>query len=183
MFVEREAARLDTAFYLTAPMIATASPRFHCIILGLSLAALSLTGCATRPDGKLPVSSWQYPDGSVDAVAFNPPVDDVRRVSAAQALPVRGLNGWEGEISGQPVPGGKFASLLIGMRPSQVATQIGAPSDYGSYLTQPESKQLRYFGSDASRYEMVYAGSGRLIFSTRSGFGPGRYLTWIVHGQ
>ena len=66
-------------------------------------------------------------------------------------------------------------------RPSEVAARIGAPSEYGSYMTHREAGQLRYFGGDLSRYEMVYAGSGRLIFSTRSSFGPGRYLTWIVH--
>ena len=163
-------------------MFANALHRSSSALIGACLLGLALAGCATRPDGKLPVSVWQCPDGQVDAVAFNPPVQEVRRALPAQGLPVRGLNGWEGEISGQPVPGGKFAPLLIGMRPREVAARIGAPSDYGSYITPRDSGQLRYFGSDDSRYEMVYAGSGRLIFSTRSGFGPGRYLTWIVHG-
>ncbi len=163
-------------------MFSTASHRSLTLILGTCMMGLILGGCATRPEGKLPVSVWQCPDGQVDAVAFNPPVEEVRRASTAHALPVRGLNGWEGEVSGQPVPGGKFASLLIGMRPREVAARIGAPSDYGSYVSQRDSGQLRYFGSDDARYEMFYAGSGRLIFSTRSGFGPGRYLTWIVHG-
>ena len=149
-----------------------------------AIAALVLAGCATPPDGKLPTSYWQCPDGSVAAVALNRPIEDVRFVPEDNGVPVRGLNGWEGEISGQPVPGGKFKPLLIGMRPSQVAALIGPPSDYGSYLTERRTRDhLRYFGSDYSRYEMVYRGSGRLIFSTRSGFGPGRYLTWIVHGQ
>ncbi len=163
-------------------MFFTALPSSIPSIVGACVLGLLLAGCVTRPDGKLPESVWQCPDGQVDAVASNPPVDDVRYASVAQALPVRGLNGWEGEISGQPVPGGKFAQLLIGMRPREVAARIGAPNDYGSYVTPRASGQLRYFGGDDSRYEMVYAGSGRLIFSTRSGFGPGRYLTWIVHG-
>ncbi len=158
--------------------------RFAHRISGTALTVLALAGCATGPDGKLPMSDWQCPDGSVAAVAFNAPIEDVRRVPHDNRVPVRGLNGWEGEISGQPVDGGKFARLLIGMRPGEVATLIGPPSDYGSYITaQRTHEHLRYFGSDYSRYEMVYAGSGRLVFSTRSGFGPGRYLTWIVHGS
>ena len=121
------------------------------------------------------------PHGTIDSEVRNPPVDDARRVPSTNALAVRGLNGWEGEISGRLLPGSKFEGLLIGMRPREVAARIGAPSDYGSYLTRRDANQLRYFGSDSSRYEMFYQGSGRLIFSTRSGFGPGRYLTWIVH--
>ncbi|MEP6558383.1 MAG: hypothetical protein ABJB17_07870 [Burkholderiales bacterium] len=162
-------------------MFFTAPYRSLITVFGACVLGLTFAGCAARPDGKLPVSVWQCPDGQVNSEMRTPPADDARRVSATNALPVRGLNGWEGEISGRPLPGSKFDGLLIGMRPSEVAARIGAPSDYGSYMTQRESGQLRYFGGDLSRYEMVYAGSGRLIFSTRSGFGPGRYLTWIVH--
>ena len=38
-----------------------------------------------------------------------------------------------------------------------------------------------YFGSDKSRWEMVYKGQGRLIFSNQAGFGTGYYLTWVIH--
>ena len=165
-------------------MVATAFPSLTRRTGGIALAVLALAGCATPPDGKLPESYWQCPGGCAPAVAANAPIEDVRRVPEDNYVPVRGLNGWEGEISGQPVAGGKFARVLIGMRPSEVATLLGPPSDYGNYITAGRTHDhLRYFGSDYSRYEMVYAGSGRLVFSTRSAFGPGRYLTWIVHGQ
>ena len=144
-------------------------------LLSLGLVA----GCATQPDGKLPEAVWQCPDGAVD-LSRNEPVFDARRVAAGAGVAVRGVNGWEGEISGVPGPASKFGSLLIGMRPAEVAARIGAPRDYGAFIARRE-QSLRLFGSDSSRFEMVYPGSGRLVFSTRSGFGPGRYLTWIIH--
>lgn len=138
-----------------------------------------IAGCAAPPDGRLPETAWQCPDGTVD-LSRNEPVPDARRAHAGEGVAVRGLNGWEGEISGVPGADSRFRSLLIGMRPSEVAARIGAPGDYGVFVTQRDSV-ARLFGSDSYRYEMTYRGSGRLVFTTRSGFGPGHYLTWIIH--
>lgn len=150
------------------------------VVFALAAAMLALSGCGTTaPSGKFPVSVWQCPDGSVD-LAHNEVVVDSYRVQPGSGVSVRGLNGWEGEISGVPVPGSGFSKLLIGMRPLDVAQRLGAPSDYGSYESRADYAPY-HFGSDRARYEMVYRGQGRLVFTTRSTFGPGRYLTWIIH--
>lgn len=147
--------------------------------VAVGMAALGLSGCTVAPAGKAPLSVWQCPGGSVD-LARNEAVRDPYRIAAGQGASVRGLNGWEGRISGVPVAGSRFSRLLIGMRPAEVAQLLGAPSDYGSYEGRADDS-LYHFGSDRVRYEMLYRGQGRLVFSTRNAFGPGRYLTWIIH--
>lgn len=145
------------------------------------LIAATLSGCGTGVlTGKVPVSVWQCPDGSVD-LAHNEIVVDPYRVRPGQGTSVRGINGWEGEISGVPLAGSAFSKLLIGMRPREVAQLLGPPGDYGTYLSDAGVETPYYFGSDRSRYEMTYRGRGRLVFTTQSTFGAGRYLTWIIH--
>ena len=62
----------------------------------------------------------------------------------------------------------------------QVIDLIGQPTDQGAYVTGKAFIPF-YFGSDKTRWEMVYKGQGRLIFSNQSGFGTGYYLTWVIH--
>lgn len=110
----------------------------------------------------------------------NKPVTDSTKVEAGQGTMVKGLNGWEGEITGVPAASSKFTRLKIGMSQQQVMDQIGAPTDQGAYITGKAFIPF-YFGSDKSRWEMVYKGQGRLIFSNQAGFGTGYYLTWVIH--
>jgi hypothetical protein len=94
---------------------------------------------------------------------------------------VKGINGWEGEITGTPAPYSKFTNLEIGMGMKQVIDMIGRPTDQGSYVTGKAWIPF-YFGSDRYRHEMVYKGQGRLIFA---GGSMGNYssgnLIWIIH--
>jgi hypothetical protein len=94
---------------------------------------------------------------------------------------VKGRDGWEGEITGKPAPGSKFAQLEIGMPMKQVTDLIGAPTDQGVYATGKAWIPF-YFGSDRYRYELAYKGQGRLVFAGPAGFSYGSgYLTWIIH--
>jgi hypothetical protein len=101
--------------------------------------------------------------------------------SSKKTRTVKGINGWEGEITGTPAPYSKFTNLEIGMGMKQVIDMIGRPTDQGSYVTGKAWIPF-YFGSDRYRHEMVYKGQGRLIFA---GGSMGNYssgnLIWIIH--
>ncbi len=108
-------------------------------------------------------------------------VVDSSKVEAGSGRTVKGLNDYEGEITGNPAPGSKFAKLQIGMSAFQVTSQIGPPSDQGAYITGKAWIPF-YFGSDRHRFEMVYKGQGRLIFAGGSvGDFSNGYLIWIIH--
>lgn len=110
----------------------------------------------------------------------NKPITDSTKVESGQGTMVKGINDWEGEISGVPAANSRFARLKIGMSQKQATDLAGAPTDQGAYVTGKAFIPF-YFGSDRTRWEMVYKSQGRLIFSNQSGFGSGYYLTWIIH--
>ena len=110
----------------------------------------------------------------------NTAVTDSSKVESGQGTQVTGINDWQGEITGLPAANSKFTRLKIGMPQQQVIDLIGQPTDQGAYVTGKAFIPF-YFGSDKTRWEMVYKGQGRLIFSNQSGFGTGYYLTWVIH--
>ncbi len=110
----------------------------------------------------------------------NKPVTDSTKVESGQGTMVKGINNWEGEVTGVPAAKSRFTNLRIGMSQQQVVDIAGQPTDQGAYVTGKAFIPF-YFGSDRSRWEMVYKGQGRLIFSNQAGFGSGYYLTWIIH--
>ena len=104
-----------------------------------------------------------------------------RRVAQGDTQTVKGINGWEGEISGKPAPSSKFTKLQIGMSMKQVTDLIGQPNDQGSYITGKAWIPF-YYGSDRYRHEMVYKSQGRLIFAGGSaGNYSSGHLTSIIH--
>ena len=107
-------------------------------------------------------------------------VVDTKMVEAGYGQKVKGLNDWEGEITGKPAPGSKLSKLSIGMPMKQVLDLVGTPTDQGSYLTGKAWIPFN-FGSDRYRYEVVYKGQGRLVFSGSAGFDSTAHLIWIIH--
>jgi len=108
-------------------------------------------------------------------------VTDSSKVEAGSGRTVKGLNGYEGEITGNPARNSRFTRLQIGMSARQVTDIAGQPTDQGAYVTGKAFIPF-YFGSDRHRYEMTYKGQGRLVFA---GGGMGEYtsgnLIWIIH--
>lgn len=108
-------------------------------------------------------------------------VIDSSKVEAGSGRTVKGLNGYEGEITGNPARNSKFTKLQIGMSARQVTDLVGQPTDQGAYVTGKAFIPF-YFGSDRHRFEMTYKGQGRLIFA---GGGMGDYsggnLIWVIH--
>jgi hypothetical protein len=132
----------------------------------MACAAL-VSGCGTS---KSPSGSAPAPAAAAPASATP---DDTRHV--------KGINDWEGDISGKPAPNSKFTALTIGMSMKQVTDITGAPTDQGAYITGKAFIPF-YFGSDRYRHEMVFKGQGRLIFAGGSAgdFASG-HLIWIIH--
>ncbi|MEI7613326.1 MAG: hypothetical protein WCK63_10480 [Betaproteobacteria bacterium] len=103
--------------------------------------------------------------------------------SSEKSTTVKGLNGWEGEITGKPAAKSRFTSLQIGMSMRQSTDIAGQPTDRGAYMTGKAWIPF-YFGSDKHRYELVYRGQGRLIFAGGSlGDFSGGNLIMIIHNE
>jgi hypothetical protein len=62
-------------------------------------------------------------------------VVDSSKVEAGSGRTVKGLNGYEGEITGNPARNSKFTRLQIGMSARQVTDLAGQPTDQGAYVT------------------------------------------------
>ena len=164
-------------------------PTLLVAIVGAAIAA----GCA---DMKMPGSSSSS-SGSTGSSASSPTpaptpkstagmnangeVVDSKKVEAGSGVRVKGINDWEGEITGKPGPGSKFTKLQIGMGVKQAMDLAGQPTDQGAYATG-KAWIPWYFGSDKYRFEHVHKGQGRLIFASPGGmdFSTG-YLVWIIH--
>jgi hypothetical protein len=133
---------------------------------------------ASAPAAPAPVAAAPASRAGLDAQGN---VIDSSKVEAGSGRTVKGLNGYEGEITGIPARNSKFTKLQIGMPTKQVTDLIGPPTDQGGYMTGKAWIPF-YFGADRTRYEMTYKGQGRLIFA---GGGMGDYssgyLIWIIH--
>ena len=153
--------------------------------------ALATAGCASRggsgesqPAASAPAASAPAAPargGAKAGMDAKGNVVDSSKVEAGSGRTVKGLNGYEGEITGTPARNSRFTRLQIGMSAKQVTDLAGPPTDQGAYVTGKAFIPF-YFGSDRHRYEMTYKGQGRLVFA---GGGMGDYssgnLIWIIH--
>jgi hypothetical protein len=136
--------------------------------------AASVSGCASH-------STDQRTPTPTAGMNSSGQVVDSSKIEAGTGRAVKGINDWEGEITGTPAANSKFTKLQIGMPMKQVTDLIGQPTDQGAYITGKAFIPF-YFGSDKHRYEMVYKGQGRLIFAGGSiGDFSGGHLIWIIH--
>ncbi|MBJ2158684.1 hypothetical protein [Variovorax sp. IB41] len=154
-----------------------------------AVVVLASAGCASRGGSgasqpaaaPAPAPAASARTGSGAGMDGRGNVTDSSKVEAGSGRTVKGLNGYEGEITGNPARNSKFTRLQIGMSAKQVTDIAGAPTDQGAYVTGKAFIPF-YFGSDRHRFEMTYKGQGRLIFA---GGGMGEYtsgnLIWIIH--
>jgi hypothetical protein len=157
-------------------------------------AAFFLTGClglgGTKSEGTAaaPAAAPATPAAAAAPAApkigpgmnANGEVTDPRKVETGYGQKVKGLNDYEGEITGKPAPGSKFTQLKIGMPMKQVMDLVGQPTDQGAYITGKAFIPF-FFGGDRYRHELVYKGQGRLIFAGSAGFDTSASLIWIIH--
>jgi hypothetical protein len=149
-------------------------------------AAKTAPAAKAAPVAKAPAAAAE-PAAPADTGTAKPGMDargnviDSTKVEAGNGRMVKGINDYQGEITGNPAPGSKFTRLQIGMPVKQVTDLIGQPTDQGAYMTGKAWIPF-YFGGDRHRYELVYKGQGRLIFAGGSvgDFSSGN-LIWIIH--
>lgn len=160
----------------------------------LGCTTLALAGCLTMPGSKSESSgstSTAAAPAPAPAPADTKPkigpgmnergdVIDTKKVESGYGRTVKGLNDYEGEITGNPARGSKFTQLQIGMPMKQVMDIVGTPTDQGSYVTGKAFIPF-FFGGDRYRHELVYKGQGRLIFAGSSGYDTNAHLIWIIH--
>ncbi|MDE2079769.1 MAG: hypothetical protein KGI90_00320 [Burkholderiales bacterium] len=165
--------------------------RYLRILTSSALAAsLSLlAGCSMMPGSKSDrgtAAPAAAPAATPSAPKIGPGMNaageviDSKKVESGYGRHVKGLDDWEGEITGKPAPGSKFTQLQIGMSAAKAMKLLGQPDDQGSYITGKAFIPF-FFGSDRYRYELVYKGQGRLIFAGASGFDGSQHLIWIIH--
>ena len=159
-------------------------------LVTVAAVALLLAGClgtgGTKSEAPAPTPSATAPAAAPAAPKIGPGMNasgevvDPKKVEAGYGQKVKGLNDYEGEITGKPASGSKFTQLKIGMPMKQVMDLVGQPTDQGAYVTGKAFIPF-FFGSDRYRYELVYKGQGRLVFAGSSGFDTSASLIWIIH--
>lgn len=166
-------------------------PQPPCLGLAWLAACALIAGCVSMPgskssDGGGTASTAAAPAPAPAASKIGPGMNergevvDPKKVEAGYGQKVKGINDWEGEVTGKPAPGSKFGQLQIGMSWGQVQGLLGVPSDQGSYITGKAFIPF-FFGSDRYRHELVYKGQGRLVFAGSAGFDMNAHLVWIIH--
>jgi hypothetical protein len=145
----------------------------------LSASAQTAGDSSQTPDSaKAPIATA---DKAPPGMNSNGEVIDASKVERGHGQTVKGINDFDGEITGVPAPNSKFTQLQIGMSMKQVTDIAGQPTDQGAYITGKAFIPF-YFGSDRHRFEFVYKGEGRLIFAGGSlGNLSGGNLIWIIH--
>lgn len=151
-------------------------------VAALMTAAALLGGCETvksvtgQGSAPAPAPATAAAPAPAPAPAAKPPAG-----APADTVHVKGINDWEGDISGKPAANSRFTKLQIGMSMRQVTDLAGQPTDQGAYITGKAWIPF-YFGSDRYRHELVYKGQGRLIFAGGSaGDWSNGHLIWIMH--
>jgi hypothetical protein len=134
-------------------------------LFGMALVvALAMSACGgsemTRPDGAAAAKSGKVGPG----MNANGEVIDASKVESGYGQQVKGINDYEGEITGIAAPNSRFTQLKIGMGFRQVIDILGPPTDQGAYITGKAFIPF-YFGGDRTRSEFVYKGEGRLVFA------------------
>jgi hypothetical protein len=151
------------------------------VVFSAVLAGCAQTGgsTSTRPDSNPALDSKSTKIGP--GMNANGEVIDATKVESGYGQKVKGINDFEGEVTGIAAPNGKFSQLQIGMGIKQVMDLAGPPTDQGAYVTGKAFIPF-YFGSDRSRFELLYKGQGRLIFAGGSvGNLSGGNLIWIIN--
>ena len=149
-------------------------------VVAALLPTLTLVACAqmgpTRGDSSAARSNSPAP-----GMNNNGEVIDATKVESGHGVTVKGLNDFDGEITGIAPANSCFTRLQIGMGLRQTVDTCGPPTDQGAYITGKAFIPF-YFGSDRSRLELVYKGEGRLIFAGGAiGNYSGGNLIWIIH--
>lgn len=146
-------------------------------LAALLAAVAALAGCETVKS----VTGQSPSPAPASAAAPAPAAAAAKTAAAGDTVRVKGINDWEGDITGKPLANSRFTRLRIGAGMRQVTDIVGQATDQGADVTGKASIPF-YFGSDRYRHEMVYKGQGRLMFADGSaGDWANGNLIWIIH--
>ena len=82
--------------------------------------------------------------------------------AAGDSVRFKGINDWEGDITGKPAASSRFTRLQIGMGMRQATDVVGQPTDQGAFV--PGTAWIPFdFGSDRYRREMGDKDQGRRL--------------------
>lgn len=123
----------------------------------LTLATLTGLGCSS--------TSLESPSEAALENGKSASGQEIRKVTSADGR-------FDGEVSGTPAPGSKFAALRIGMTWAAVQKQIGDADQLYSHDTGKRWIPF-YAGTDARRIVMHYRGEGCLGFTGGNLLGGG----------
>jgi len=153
-----------------APVAAAPAPKAAAVAAAPAAAPVAAAAAAPRASA-----------GAKPGMDAQGNVIDSTKIEAGSGRTVKGMNDYEGEITGNPAPNSKFTQLQIGMSLKQVTDIAGQPTDSGAYVTGKAFIPF-YFGGDRTRIELAYKGQGRLIFAGGNlGNISGGNLVWIIH--
>jgi hypothetical protein len=163
------------------------SPRVRKFSVPIIVFSVALAACSNMGGGATAPQPEKSTDANSKTTKVGPGMNasgeviDAAKVESGYGQKVKGINDFEGEVTGIPAPNSKFSQLQIGMGIKQVMDMVGPPTDQGAYITGKAFIPF-YFGSDRSRFELVYKGQGRLIFAGGSvGNISGGNLVWIIN--
>jgi hypothetical protein len=151
------------------------------LIVALGAVAAGCGGAGATRSDNAPAQSASASTKVGPGMNANGEVIDASKVESGYGQKVKGINDYEGEITGIPAPNSKFPQLQIGMSMRQATDIAGPPTDQGAYITGKAFIPF-YFGGDRHRFELVYKGQGRLIFAG-GGFGDftSGNLIWSIN--
>ena len=118
-----------------------------------TLVAFAGVGCASGPRGN-------------EGARASTPAPATAAPSGPAAKAVKSKDGsFTGEVSGTPVPNGRFARLQIGMSMNEAQQVMGRGPDRVHSYESGKRWIPFYFGNDARRLQALYRGEGCLIFT------------------
>ena len=116
-------------------------------------------------------------------VAAPPPAKEAKSAKASEPGKPRTMKSrdgtFEGEVYGNIPAGSKWSKLQIGMEQGEVERILGSTQEVRVHPTAKAFIPF-YFGTDSSRYEMVYRGQGSVSY-TGGGVGGGRGILMMIN--
>ena len=108
------------------------------------------------------------------------PKETAKPAEAGKPRVVKSRDGtFEGEVYGNIPANSKWAKLQIGMEQGEVERILGTSHEVRAHPTAKAFIPF-YFGSDSTRYEIVYRGQGSVSY-TGGGIGGGRGILMMIN--
>src|SRR5687767_7965356 len=116
-------------------LLTSAALSAGCVTMGGSKSESNSTSSSSSSSTATTSSAATATSGPKPGMNAAGEVVDIKKVEQGHGQKVKGINDYEGEITGKPAPGTKFTRVQIGMSAKQVMDIVGQPTDQGAYVT------------------------------------------------